>query len=148
MSEIIRWEPFRPLSLGEAIDRFFEEGFLRPWFSWGWEPTTTLALDMYETDEAFVVKAAAPGMKPEDIEVHISNNVLTIRGEIKEEEKVEGARYHRMERRYGRFERSVALPARVETDKVQATLKDGILTIQIPKAEEVKPKKVTVKVQR
>ncbi len=147
MSEIIRWDPTRPLSLREAMDRFLEEGFLRPWLSLGWEATGTLALDMYETDEAFVVKASASGLKPEDIEINITNNVLTIRGETKQEEKVEGARYHRVERRYGRFERSVALPTRVDADKVQATLKDGVLTVEIPKVEEVKPKKVTVNVR-
>jgi HSP20 family protein len=148
MSELIRWEPLaRPLSLRDTFDRFFGEGLLRPWFARD-EAVGSLALDLYETDEAFVVKAPAPGIKPEDIEIHITNNVLTVRGETKEEKKVEGARYHRVERRYGRFERSVALSTRVKADEVEATLEDGILTIEVPKAEEVKPKKITVKVQK
>jgi len=147
MSEIIRWDPQRPLSLVEAMERFFEEGFLRPWLPFGWDTPGSLAIDMYETDSDFVVKAAAAGVKPDDISVHISNNVLTISGEVKEEKKEQNARYHRMERRYGRFERSVALPAHVDVDKVQATLKDGILTVRVPKTEEARPKKVAVKVQ-
>jgi HSP20 family protein len=147
MSEIIRWDPFsRSLSLRDTLDRFFEGGLLRPWLARDWDAIGSLAIDLYETDEAFVVKAAAPGIKPEDIEIQVTNNVLTVRGETKEEEKEEGARYHRVERRYGRFERSVALPTRVNADEVEATLEDGILTIEVPKAEEVKPKKITVKV--
>ena len=147
MTEIVRWDPSRPLSLMEAMDRFLEEGLLRPWAPFGWEPTGSLAVDMYETNDAFVIKAAAAGVKPEDIEVNISNNVLTISGEIREEKKEEGARYHRLERRYGRFERSLALPARVNADKVKATLKDGVLTVEVPKVEEDKRKKVRVNVQ-
>jgi len=147
MSEIIRRRPGRALSLWEAMDRFFEEGFVRPWLPMAWEASGGFALDMYETDEAFVIKTSAAGMQPEDVDIDISNNVLTIRGEARKEEEEEGARYHRMERYYGRFERSVALPTRVDVEKIEATLKDGVLTIEIPKAEEVRPKKVTIKVE-
>ncbi len=146
MSELTRFDASRPLSLREAMDRFFEEGFLRPWLA-EWAAAGSFAVDMYETEEAFVVKTVAAGMKPEDIEITLTNNVLTIRGHLEEEEKVEKERYHRMERRYGRFERSIALPTRVDAEKIEASLKDGILTIQVPKAEEFKPKKISVSIK-
>jgi HSP20 family protein len=102
---------------------------------------------MYETDDAYVVKAPVPGVKPEDVDVHIEDGVLTLRGETKREENVENARYHWQERWYGQFERSVRLPSQVDASKVEANLKEGILTISVPKAEEIKPKKIDVKVE-
>ena len=147
MTKPSRWEPLsRAMSLREAMNRLLEAGVFPLDLPWNWEATGTFALDMYETDDAFVVKAAVPGIKPEDIEIDISNNVLSIRGESREEEKVEGARYHRLERRYGRFERTVVLPTRTDIANVDAVLKDGILTLTIPKLEEAKPIKITVKV--
>ena len=99
---------------------------------------------MYETDDQVVVKAAAPGVSPKDIEVTITGNVLTIKGEMKAEEKVEKGNYLRQERRYGSFCRQVALPEGVKTDNVQATFKDGILSLELPKVEAAKPKTVKV----
>jgi HSP20 family protein len=104
-----------------------------------------LAVDMYETDEEVVVKTAAPGVKPEDIDVNITGDVLIIKGETKTEEKVEEASYIRQERRYGAFSRSLALPSTVVADKATAEFENGVLTLTLPKAEEVKPKTIKVK---
>ncbi len=146
MAALIRWDPVRPVSLSDAVERFLEN-------SW-WGPATVcedcpdaLALDLYETADKYVVTAALPGVKAEEVDVHVENDELTIRGESKREEKGEEARYHWQERWYGQFERRVLLPTHVVADKVEANLKDGVLTIEIPKAEEVKPKRVTVNVK-
>jgi len=128
------------------MDRVFEDSFIRP--RWGWiAPTGAagLALDMYETKDEVVVKAALPGIKPEEVEVSITGNALTIRGESKEEYEVKEKDYIRKERRYGSFARSVTLPSGLKTDKAEATFEDGVLTLKIPKSEEVKPKTIKVK---
>ncbi|MBC7262983.1 MAG: Hsp20/alpha crystallin family protein [Chloroflexi bacterium] len=147
MSSLIRWEPFSELmSLREAMDRLFEESFVRPRADW-LQPLWggTLAVDMYETKDEVVVSTAVPGVKPEDIDITITGDTLTIRGETKMEEKVEKENYIRQERRYGAFSRSLTLPAGVVADKAQAHFENGVLTLRIPKAEEAKPK--TIKVQ-
>lgn len=146
MADLVRWNPAREMmSLREAMDRLFEESFLRPsWFGFGDSAEAVLPLDIYETDDQVVVKAAAPGVSPKDIEVTITGNVLTIKGEMKAEEKVEKGNYLRQERRYGSFCRQVALPEGVKTDNVQATFKDGILSLELPKVEAAKPKTVKV----
>jgi HSP20 family protein len=146
---IVRWEPFSDLmSLREAMDRLFEESFVRPGsrflapFGVG-----ELAIDMYETDNEVVVTAALPGVKPEDVDVSITGDMLTIKGETKAETKVEKANYLRQERRYGAFSRTVSLPVPIQADKAEAKFKDGVLTLTIPKAEEAKPKVIKVKTE-
>ncbi|MFQ6059246.1 MAG: Hsp20/alpha crystallin family protein [Anaerolineae bacterium] len=145
---LTRWEPFRDLiSLREAMDRLFEESFVRPprrgWLI-PWE-VEELPIDMYETEDHVVVKTAVPGVKPEDIDITITGDTLTIKGETKAEEEIKRENYIRQERRYGAFSRSVSLPAGLETDQAEATFENGILTLTIPKAEEVKPKVIKVK---
>ena len=134
------------MSLREAMDRLFEESVVRPRAGWlaplGAE---SLAVDMYETDDKVVVKTAVPGIESEDIDVSITGDVLTIKGETKAEEKVEKANYIRQERRYGAFSRSLSLPSMVVADKATAEFEDGVLTLTLPKAEEVKPKTIQVK---
>ncbi len=144
---IVRWEPLSELmSLREAMDRLFEESFVRPraalmpFFGAG-----GLALDMYETEDALVVTADVPGIKAEDLDISITGDVLTIKGETKMEQEVKRENYHRQERRYGAFSRSVALPVSVNADKAEAKFKDGVLTLTIPKAEEARPKVIKVK---
>jgi HSP20 family protein len=100
---------------------------------------------MYETDDDVVVKTAVPGIKSEEIDVSITGDVLTIKGETKAEEKVEKANYVRQERRYGAFSRSLSLPSTVVADKATAEFENGVLTLTLPKAEEVKPKTIPVK---
>jgi HSP20 family protein len=147
MANIVRWEPFRDLiSLREAMDRLFEESFIRPRAGWlaplGAE---ALAVDMYETDQDVVVKSSVPGIKPEDIDITITGDTLTIKGETKSEEKIERANYIRQERRYGAFSRSLTLPTTIVAEKAKAEFENGVLTLTLPKTEEVKPKTIKVK---
>ncbi len=146
MANIVRWEPFRDLiSLREAMDRLFEESFIRPRAGWlaplGAE---ALAVDVYETDQDVVVKSSVPGVKPDDIDITITGDTLTIKGETKSEEKVEKANYIRQERRYGAFSRSLTLPTTIVAEKAKAEFENGVLTLTLPKAEEVKPKTIKV----
>lgn len=145
MPALIRWNPVRTMTLSDAMERVLADNWFRP-VARNWAPVDTLALDVYEVDDTFVVKAAMPGVKAEDVDIHIEDGVLTLRGETKREEQVENTRYHWQERWYGEFERSVRLPSQVNASNIEANLKDGILTVTVPKAEEVKPKKITVNV--
>jgi len=121
-------DPFSALTQGTS---FFE----------GWTP----ALDIYEDKDKYVAKAELPGMRKEDIDVSLEGDTLTISGERKqEEEKKEGDTY-RSERYFGRFQRTVTLPAAVDANKIQAIYKDGVLTVTVPKTEEAKPKQIEVK---
>ncbi len=144
---IVRWEPLRDfMTLREATDKLFEESFVGPRRREWLTPTeTTLALDVHETEGSTVVKTSVPGVKPEDIDITISGNTLTISGETKEEEEVKEENYIRRERRNGSFSRSVMLPEGLESDKAEATFEDGVLTLTIPKAPEAKPKVIKIK---
>jgi len=144
---IVRWEPLRDMmSLREAMDRLFEESFVSPSRrEWLAPAETALALDVYETDDSLVVRSSVPGVKPEDVDISISGNTLTISGETKEEEEVKEENYIRRERRFGRFSRSVALPEGLNTDQAEAEFEDGILKLSIPKAPEAKPKTIKVR---
>lgn len=147
MKSLTRWEPFNELvSLRDAMDRLFEDSFVQP--GWGWIAplrSADLAIDMFEKDNEVVVKATLPGIKPEEVDVKITGDTLTIRGEAKEENEVKEENYIRKERRYGAFLRSVTLPSGLKTDKAEAKFENGVLTLTIPKAEEVKPKIIKVK---
>lgn len=147
MTQLTRWEPFRDLiSLREAMDQLFEESFVRPRGEELARRTAgTLAVDMYETDEAVVVKTAAPGVDPDDIDISITGDTLTIKGETRVDEEVEEDNYLYRERRYGAFSRSLRIPVAVEPGKAEAEFEDGMLTLTLPKAEEVKPKAIKVK---
>lgn len=145
MAELVRWSPARDMvSLREAMGRLFEESFLRPDLFGGESAASALPLDMYETENDVVVKASVPGVKPEDIEVTVTGELLTIKGEFKSEEKTEKRNLIRQERRYGSFCRQVALPVSVDSNKAAATFENGILTLNLPKVEAVKPKTVKV----
>ena len=150
MAELVRHDPFREMvSLHEVMDRLLAETFTRPLGlsmseNLGWVPQ----IDMYQTSDNIVVKATVPGVKPDDLHITITGDVLTIRGEIKAEEEVQNATYHLRERRYGTFSRSLPLPAPVVADKAKAEFEDGILTLTLPKAEEVRPKAIKVKAKK
>jgi len=128
------------------MDRLFEESFVRPGGGRlapaGMEVP---AVDVYQTDDAVVVKSAIPGIKPEDIDISITGDTLTIKGETRVEEEVNEENYIRRERRYGSFCRSLALPLPVVTEKAEAEFENGVLTLTLPKAEEVKPKAIKIK---
>jgi HSP20 family protein len=147
---IVRWEPIRDLvSLRDAMDRVFEQSFVQPWGRW---PTAggegALAVDVYETDDSVVVEAAVPGLKPEDVDINITGETLTIKGETTFEEKVERENYIRQERRYGSFCRAVALPDGLDKDEAEADFENGVLTVTFPKSEEAKPKSIKVNVKK
>ena len=151
MTDLIRWDPFREMvSLRDAMDRLFEESFVRPFGGWpllGGE-ARTLALDIYETDDDLVVEASLPGISPDEVDISVVGNTLTIKGEHEEEaEKGEKGKYHCRERRYGAFQRTISLPVEVNANKAEAVFKDGILKLTLPKVEEAKPKRIEVKVK-
>ena len=144
---IERWHPLTELmSLRQAMDRLFEDSFVRPSRALAtFGESATPALDVYQTPTEIVVKAAMPGVKPEDVSIDITGETLTIRGESKVEEETKKEDYLYQERRYGVFSRSVVLPSGLKSDKAEATVEDGVLTLTIPKAEEAKPKAIKVK---
>ena len=142
---IIRWEPLdEPATIRNALDRWFEEPFARPVRLWD-AGAGVLPVDMYETDTGVVVSTSLPGVKPEEAEITITGDALTIRGETRAEEEVKREDYYHQERRYGKFTRVVTLPGSLRTDKAEAVFQHGVLTITIPKAEEAKPKQIKVK---
>lgn len=146
MADITRWEPFGELmSLREAMDRLFEESLVRPRHFLAPFFTEGVAVDMYQTDDDVVVKATVPGVKPEELEISVTGDVLTIRGEVKQEEEIKKENYIRQERRYGAFCRQLPLPVSVNVDKAKAEFENGILHLVLPKAEEVKPKAIKIK---
>ncbi len=144
MSNLTLFDPFREMaSLRSMLDQAFDNMLVRRGdFSTDW-----LTMDMYQTDNDIIVKALLPGIKSENIHISIANDILSIQGEMKEEKVTENTRYHIRERRMGSFSRSVQLPISVVADKADAKFEDGVLTLTLPKAEEAKPKAITVKVK-
>jgi HSP20 family protein len=145
MANVTRWDPFQDmLSLREAMNQLMEESYVRPngTRGQGFVP----ALDLSETAEGFLVEAAVPGLKPEDVEITVENNVLTIKGETRQAKEDKQRSFHRIERRFGSFQRTIALPNTVKPDAIKASLEHGVLRLEIPKAEEVKPRKISVNV--
>ena len=144
MSNLTRWEPVREMmTLREAMDRLFDDAFTRPLSLNG--AAALPSLDVYETDDEVVVKASLPGLKAEDVQISVTGDSLTLRGEFKQEEEKTGATYHVRERRSGSFERTLGLPVSVQTDKAKADFENGILSIVLPKAEAVKPRTINIK---
>jgi HSP20 family protein len=144
MSNLSRWEPMREmLTLREAMNQLFDDSFTRPF---GVSGVSALpAVDMYQDADQVVVKAALPGLKPEDVQISITADVLTLRGEFKQEGEPKDATYHIREYHYGSFERVLRLPTEVQTDKAKADFENGILIIHLPKAEAVKPRTISIK---
>lgn len=137
------------LNLRGDINQVFDRMFQSPFdltrdnqFMEGWVP----AIDLYENKDALTVKAELPGMKKSEIEVSLHDNLLTISGERKQEQKEKASEY-RTERFVGRFQRTFTLPTQVNAEKITATYADGVLTVVMPKAEEAKPKQIPVTVK-
>ena len=148
MAALTRWEPMRDLAtMRQVMDRLFDDDMYR--MSSGWDrnggETASLALDVAEKDDAYVVKASLPGVNAEDVDITLTDNVLTIRGETKADNEIKQENYHLRERRFGTFMRSVTLPNAVDADKIEAVNENGVLTLTLPKAESVKPRKIEVK---
>jgi HSP20 family protein len=148
---IVRWEPFRDLqAVQDRLNRVFDEAFRGTprgnddeWALGGsWAPS----VDIFEHEGNLVLKAELPGVDPKDVDVRVENNVLTLRGERKFENEVKREKYHRVERAYGTFSRSFTLPNVVDTEKIKAEYKDGVLQVTLPQREEAKPKQIQVSV--
>ncbi|MDH4212243.1 MAG: Hsp20/alpha crystallin family protein [candidate division WOR-3 bacterium] len=143
---ISRWEPFRDmLSLRADMDRLFSSLFGGAYEEREglWAPI----VDIEEDNDSIMVKAEIPGMSKEDIRVSVQSNILTITGERKRESETKNKTFHRIERTYGKFSRMITLPTDVDSDKVKANYKDGILSITLPKPEAVKPKHIDVEIK-
>ena len=146
---LVRWDPFRELE--EVPDRL-NRMFARPVASGtngketmivaDWTPS----VDISETEGEYLIKAEIPDVKKEDVKVTVEDGVLTIQGQRKQEKEEKGTKYHRIERSYGSFVRTFSLPDVIETDRVKAEFKDGVLNLHLPKSERAKPKAIEVKV--
>lgn len=146
MADLTLFDPIREMAtLRSMVDQVFDNMLSRQLE--GWRGYDWMAVDMYQTNDEVVVKAVLPGVKPEDIQVSVANQVLTIRGEVKEEKVREDATYHIRERRSGMITRSIQLPVDVVVEKAKAEYENGILTLILPKAEEMRPKTISVKVK-
>ena len=153
--ELQTWKPFRELApfrefervrrqMDRLWDSFLEGGLRRRGEG---EVEWLPSLDVAETKNELVVKAEVPGMDPKDIDISLSDGVLTIRGEKRQEKEEKEADYHLVERSYGSFTRSVQLPREVQSDKISASYKNGILKIALPKSEEARKKEIKIKVE-
>ena len=140
---IIRWDPFRDMTqVQNQLNRLVDQVWSGRQESW------MPAVDVFDTKDAVVLKAELAGMDPDEIQIEVEDNVLTIKGERKFEEKVDEERYYRVERRFGSFQRNLALPQGVKPEDVSAAYEDGILTVTVPKVEEEKPKRIEVKAKK
>lgn len=133
------------LSLRDAVDRLFEDTYDFPSFRWPEAKMWSVALDVLEEKDNFLVKASLPGVEPNDIDVTVNDNILTIKGEVHSEQAVEEEQYHIRERRFGSFMRSVTLPTQVDAEKIEAVYDKGVLELRVPKAEGAKPKRIAIK---
>jgi HSP20 family protein len=134
------------LSLRQAMDRLFDDSFVRGSRALpGDVEAGLLPLDVYQTDNDVVIKATIPGITPEEVDIFITGDTVTIKGEQKEESEVKEEDYMLKERRYGSFSRSITIPVSVKSDKADATFDNGVLTLTLPKAEEIKPKQIKIK---
>lgn len=142
---IIKYDPFRDLrSLQDEMNRLFSSSFPRlsnqEEMSAGWSPS----VDIYESETQVILEAELPGMKREDFDLSIENNIITLKGERRFEKKDEGDNYHRVERAYGSFTRSFNLPRTISTEDIKAEYKNGILTVTLQKKEEAKARKIEI----
>ena len=139
----------RDLSLfGEFdLDRIFEDFFKKPFQLSLFSREIVPLVDLYEKGNKVIVRAELPGIKPEEVDLSVDGNLLTIRGEKKQENEVKEKDYYRLERSYGSFQRTVELPAQVKADEARATYKDGVLEIELTKTEEAKKKKIKINVK-
>lgn len=146
MTSITRWNPLREMmNLRSEIDRLFDQSMFLDW------PVDRrlvgeLAIDLSETADNYHVQASIPGIDPKDLEITVTDNVLTIKGEFQEEKEEEGKQWHLRERRTGNFSRSVRFPVAVQGNDIVAEYENGVLNLTVPKAEEVKPKRIAIKV--
>lgn len=154
---ITRWTPMRDLmspsgdfaAMQREINRMFEnflQGGTTDDSTYG--PTIwTPAVDILEREDEYLVKVELPGVNKDDVKITLESNILTIRGEKQQEQEEKGQSYHRLERTHGSFQRSFTLPTTVRNDKIDASFRDGVLSVVLPKSEESKPRAIEVKVK-
>jgi HSP20 family protein len=148
---IIRWEPFRDLvSTQDRFNQLFNDTFARAFGDQqevsprAWIPP----VDIFETGDSLVLKAELPGINPADVEIRVEDNTLYLKGERKFEKEVKEENLHRVERSYGTFTRSFALPNTISADAVKAEYENGVLTLTMPKREEAKPRTIKINVSK
>jgi len=146
MNTITRRDQSRGLTLQDEVNRLFEDNFTRERSGHGDLATWAPPVDIYETENELVVKAELPDFQDKDIDVRITNNTLTIRGERKFEKDVKEENYLRIERAYGSFLRSFSLPNTVSSENIRADYRNGVLTLHMAKREESKPKQIKISV--
>jgi HSP20 family protein len=145
---LARWDPMREMmTMREQMNRLVNEFFGRGggeeaegWVSGGWTPP----VEIYDTEDALMVRVELPGVAKEDVHVEVHENTLSLRGERKPDPSIKESQYHRQERAYGPFQRAFRLPVQVDTAKVQATYRNGLLELRIPKSEVAKPKHIAI----
>lgn len=146
---IVRWDPFRDLvSIQDELNRLFGRTYTgvestRPSATGNWMPS----MDVFETEDKIVATVELPGIDPADVEVEVEDSTLTITGTREFSSEVKEESYHRIERRYGSFCRSMSLPATADTEKVEAGFDKGVLTVEVPKLEKAKAKKIQIKAE-
>ena len=140
-----RWDPFREvMTLRDAVDRLFQQSIVRPGSMLSGFRSESVPVDVVETDKAVRVRASIPGVKPDDLQVTIQGNLLTIGGESKSEDEREGESWLLREHRFGQFRRTVELPAAVDADGAEARCEHGVLTLTLPKLEAVQPRRISI----
>ena len=143
MTNMIRRDPFTDLR--STMDRLFDEGFSRPWRFINSEPyEASMPIEVSETDAELVVKASLAGVKPEEVDITVSNDVLTIKAEHKETTEEGKREFYRREIRYGAYNRSFTLPVKVDADQAEASFDNGVLQLRLPKAASIRPKQIKV----
>jgi HSP20 family protein len=145
---LTRWNPYRGIRpLRNTMDRLFTDAFVWPLRGWAGrtEEECPLAIDMVERDDEYVVQADLPGLKPDDVDISLTDHRLMIRGAFRTQEETDEDNIHIRERYYGKFQRMIALPSDVQTDNINAEFEDGILTLSLPKTEEAQPKRIEVR---
>jgi HSP20 family protein len=146
---VSRWDPFQDLlaiqdEMNQLFGRAVGQGSGRSQSQAGermWAP----ALDISERKDAYVVTVEVPGIKADDLDITLEDGLLTIKGERRFTQESSEQQFHRVERRYGSFRRSITLPSQVQAEQIEASFEDGVLEVTVPKAEEAKPKKITVR---
>lgn len=139
-----RWDPIRLSDVQSEVNRLFDSFFGRPSTVAPGDRMWAPVVDLYETKDDVVVSFEIPGVREKDVNVSVTGDLLTVKGERRLGQEIEDESYHRLERVYGTFERTIQLPMRVQAEKVKATYRDGVLEVKLPKAEEVKPKEIKI----
>ncbi len=142
---LTRWDPFQEmLNLRRTVDRLFDNA--SPDHEWSQPALWGLTVDMVEKEDDIIVKASVPGINPDDLDISFADDTLTIKGESKSDNEVKEDQYHVRERRFGSFARNITLPTKIKADAIEASYHNGVVTLRLPKAEEVKPKRIAIKV--